>query len=66
MLRSEIVFNNEAIDDPQQRKPDISKAEKYLGWKPKISFNKLIKEMVLEDLKKAQREKLVIDKGFDN
>ncbi len=45
---------------------DARKAEKYLGWKPKISFNKLIKEMVLEDLKKAQREKLVIDKGFDN
>ena len=36
--KSEIVFNNEAIDDPQQRKPDISKAEKYLGWKPKIKL----------------------------
>lgn len=36
--KSEIVFKHEAIDDPQQRRPDISKAEKYLGWKPKTKL----------------------------
>lgn len=25
-------------DDPQQRRPDISKAQSLLGWQPKISF----------------------------
>ena len=24
-------------DDPQRRKPDISRAKKYLGWEPKVS-----------------------------
>ena len=36
--KSEIIFKHEAIDDPQQRRPDISKAEKYLGWKPKTKL----------------------------
>ena len=36
--KSEIVFKHEAIDDPQQSRPDISKAEKYLGWKPKTKL----------------------------
>jgi dTDP-glucose 4,6-dehydratase len=24
-------------DDPKQRKPDISKAKKLLGWEPKVN-----------------------------
>ncbi len=31
-----IIYESRPIDDPQQRKPDISKAEKELGWKPTI------------------------------
>ena len=27
------------IDDPQQRKPDITKAQRLLGWQPKVSFD---------------------------
>jgi GDPmannose 4,6-dehydratase len=30
---------------------DASKANKKLGWKPKITFKELIKEMIYEDLK---------------
>lgn len=30
------------------------KAENQLGWKPKISFGEMIKEMIEEDLKKSQ------------
>jgi dTDP-glucose 4,6-dehydratase len=26
------------IDDPRQRRPDISKARKLLGWEPKIDL----------------------------
>jgi UDP-glucuronate decarboxylase len=25
-------------DDPQRRKPDISRAKKYLGWEPKVCY----------------------------
>lgn len=33
---SRIVFEEEAKDDPKQRRPDIRKAEAILGWKPTI------------------------------
>ena len=36
--RSEIVFEPLPQDDPLQRKPDISKARRLLGWEPKISL----------------------------
>lgn len=34
---SEIVFEELPIDDPKERKPDISKAKRILGWEPKVS-----------------------------
>lgn len=33
---SKIVFKPLPQDDPKQRKPDISKAKKYLKWQPKV------------------------------
>jgi len=44
---------------------DSSKAEKKLGWKPKISLNQLISEMIEEDLKEAKKEALLKNKGFN-
>jgi len=38
---------------------DSTKARKKLGWKPKISFKELIKEMVTEDIKLAKQEKFI-------
>lgn len=35
---------------------DPSKARKKLGWKPKVTFNSLVMEMMLSDLKMATRE----------
>ena len=35
---SELVFMPLPEDDPKQRKPDISKAKKLLGWEPKVSL----------------------------
>jgi len=35
--KSEIVFEKLPQDDPMQRRPDITKAEKLLGWKPVVS-----------------------------
>jgi GDPmannose 4,6-dehydratase len=36
---------------------DASKAEKELGWTPKISFDELVREMVTSDYLNAQKEK---------
>src|SRR5881398_2288094 len=34
--RSKIVFKPLPQDDPKQRKPDITRARKLLGWEPKV------------------------------
>ena len=34
--KSKIVFKRLPQDDPKQRKPDITKAEKILGWSPRV------------------------------
>lgn len=38
--KSKIVFRPLPQDDPTRRKPDISLAEKELGWKPNVSLEK--------------------------
>jgi len=43
---------------------DASKAKRKLGWEPKISFKKLVSEMVSEDLKLAQSNQLMLKNGF--
>ena len=43
---------------------DPSKAKNELGWEPKISFEELVKEMVLADMEVAKRDKLVEKHGF--
>jgi dTDP-glucose 4,6-dehydratase len=36
--KSEIVHEALPIDDPKQRKPDISRAKELLGWQPEVSL----------------------------
>lgn len=43
---------------------DPSKAHQKLGWKPRISFQELVAEMVREDLKSAERDELVKKHGY--
>jgi GDPmannose 4,6-dehydratase len=43
---------------------DSSKARAKLGWQPKISFDELVKEMVREDFKSAERDELVKSHGY--
>jgi len=43
---------------------DPGKAKKELGWEPRISFDELVKEMVLADLEVAKRDALVKKHGF--
>jgi GDPmannose 4,6-dehydratase len=38
---------------------DSTKAKKKLGWKPKISFKELIKEMLTEDIRLAKQEQII-------
>ena len=38
---------------------DASKAKARLGWQPEISFSQLVREMVAEDLRLAQRDELI-------
>ena len=37
--KSNIVFKELPVDDPKIRQPDITKAQKVLGWQPKIARN---------------------------
>lgn len=43
---------------------DPAKAKAKLGWVPKIGFDQLVAEMVMEDLKAAERDELVKKHGY--
>ena len=38
--QSEIIFEPLPVDDPRQRQPDISKANKILNWNPLIQLDR--------------------------
>ena len=43
---SKIVFNDLPVDDPKQRRPDITKARKILNWEPKVSLEQGLKTTI--------------------
>jgi GDPmannose 4,6-dehydratase len=43
---------------------DASKARQKLGWKPRISFQELVAEMVDADLEEAHKDFLCLQEGF--
>lgn len=43
---SKIIFTEKATDDPMNRKPDISKAEKLLNFKPKIALEEGLQKTI--------------------
>ncbi|MBF0105231.1 MAG: GDP-mannose 4,6-dehydratase [Deltaproteobacteria bacterium] len=43
---------------------DATKAKVKLGWSPKTTFNELVKEIVREDLKLAEKDKLIEKHGY--
>jgi dTDP-glucose 4,6-dehydratase len=53
--KSEIVFEPLPTDDPQQRRPDISRAQEWLGWAPQVSLH----EGLQKTLDGAGREGLI-------
>lgn len=38
-----VIYKDLPVNDPKQRKPDISKAKKNLGWEPEVSRKKGLK-----------------------
>ena len=43
---SKISFKDLPVDDPKQRRPDITKARKLLHWEPKVSLERGLKETI--------------------
>ena len=43
---------------------DPTKAKEKLGWIPKITFDEMVAEMVREDYKSVQRDKLIKEHGY--
>ena len=43
---------------------DATKAKTELGWQPKYDLPALVKEMVAEDLKSAEKEKMLRENGY--
>jgi dTDP-glucose 4,6-dehydratase len=63
--KSKISFADLPADDPQIRRPDISLAEKVLGWKPQVSRHQGLKKTIpyfRDELAKALKQESAGDK----
>ena len=61
----DFVVYNSKYDRPNEvnyLKGDSSKAQKVLGWKPKLDFKGLVRLMVDEDIELAKQEKVLIER----
>lgn len=55
---TKIIFKPLPVDDPKQRKPDITKARQLLGWEPKVDREEGLK-LTYAYFKSLPREELV-------
>ena len=44
--KSGIIYKQLPADDPVQRKPDITLAQKELGWKPSVKLENGLKKTI--------------------
>lgn len=45
---------------------DASKARRKLGWQPRTTFRELVAEMAKADMRKAEKDRLVLDHGYQS
>jgi dTDP-glucose 4,6-dehydratase len=43
---SEIVYEALPVDDPKVRRPDITRAQQVLGWKPEIGLDEGLRRLL--------------------
>jgi len=53
---AELVYKPLPQDDPKQRQPDITKAQKYLGWQPTIALQEGLK-LTIDDFRQRIESK---------
>ncbi|MCX7888068.1 MAG: hypothetical protein N3B01_12560, partial [Verrucomicrobiae bacterium] len=53
--RSRIVHKPLPVDDPKQRRPDITLAKKLLGWEPKVDLESGLRQTIEYFRQKLQR-----------
>ena len=64
---SKYVKTSKKYERPNEVKDllgNSSKAQSELGWKPKVSFDELVKMMVESDIENAEKEKMLLDKNL--
>ncbi len=44
--KSQIVFKPLPVDDPKQRRPNITLAWKLLGWEPKVNLETGLRQTI--------------------
>ena len=44
--RTEVIYTSARKDDPIRRRPDISKAEEVLDWRPTVSFEEGLRKTI--------------------
>ncbi|XP_076661800.1 UDP-xylose synthase [Halictus rubicundus] len=54
---SKVVELAAVEDDPQRRRPDITRAKKYLNWEPKVPLAEGLKKTIMYFAKELQRTK---------
>ncbi|XP_074602754.1 UDP-xylose synthase [Brevipalpus obovatus] len=59
---SDIIFTDKVEDDPQRRKPDITRAKTHLNWSPKVS----LRDGLLKTIDYFRDEFLKLEKTSNN
>lgn len=71
--RLNLEWERHVVVDPRYFRPteidrlegDASKARRVLGWRPRRTFDDLVREMVEHDMERARAEKTLRDAGHD-